>query len=208
MATDTLTQSELGFLASQGLSAEDVFDARRLPQEVWFRMIDATTKRVALGSKCRKAGHRLRSRRGHCVQCDTSKLGYQAPYLADQYVYIAGSRLAKLIKIGTCTDLDQRERQVRAERYGSAGDWRFIFHIEVSKAGEIENLAQSRLSRYCVIRPYWKNGAMQDGIELFKCSFSRARKALMEVADSAKLSGPWESGNSALYEFPDESDGA
>jgi hypothetical protein len=204
--TEILTQSELRFLASQGLSADDVFDARRLPQAYWFKRIDETNKTVALGSKCRSAGHRLRSRRGHCVQCDTSKLGYQARYRADQYVYIAGSRSAKLIKIGTCSDLDQRERQVRAERYGSEGDWRFIFHMEVSRAGEIENLAQSRLSRYCLIRPYWKNGSMRDSIELLQCSFSRARTTLMEVAESAKLSEPWVSSNSSLYEFPDESD--
>jgi hypothetical protein len=169
-------------------------------------MIDAANKTVALGSKCRSAGHRLRSRRGHCVQCDASKLGYQARYRADQYVYIAGSRSSKLIKIGTCGNLEQRERQVRAERYASAGDWRFIFHVKVSRAGEIEDLAQSRLSRYSVMRSYWKNGVMQDGVELFKCSFSQAKNALMEVAESAKLSGPWEASNSALYDFPDESD--
>ena len=202
---DILTQSELRFLASQGLSADDVFDARRLPQAFWFKMIDSANKTVALGSKCRSAGHRLRSRRGHCVQCDTSKLGYQARYRADQYVYIAGSRAVRLIKIGTCSDLDQRERQVRAERYGGASDWRFIFHIKVSRAGEIENLAQCRLSLHSVTRPYWKNGFIQEGTELLRCSFSRARKALMEVAESARLSGPWESHSSALYEFPDES---
>jgi hypothetical protein len=44
---------------------------------------------------------------------------------------------------------------------------------------------------------------MRDSTELLKCSFSRARKALMEVAESAKLGEPWQSSNYAFYEFGD-----
>lgn len=204
MADDVLTQTELRFLESQGLSVDDVLDVRGLPQAYWFKKIDETNKTVALGSGCRTAAHRLRSRRGHCVQCDTSKLGFQARYRADQYVYIAGSQATKLIKIGTCCDLDQRERQVRTEQYGGAGDWCFIFHVKVARAGEIENSARSRLSRYLVIRPYWKNGSVRDSVELLKCAYSRARKALVDAAESARLSVPWESRSSVLYEFPEE----
>src|SRR5450759_2787334 len=96
-----LTQSELTFLASQGLGPDAVYDARGLPQYYWMKDIESENRTVALGSRCRKAAHRLRSRRGHCVQCDTKKLAFQARFSADQHVYIAGSRSAGLIKIGT-----------------------------------------------------------------------------------------------------------
>jgi hypothetical protein len=46
-----------------------VTDVRGIPQWRWFEQIEEEGKTVALGSKCKAAGHRLRSRRGHCVQC-------------------------------------------------------------------------------------------------------------------------------------------
>jgi T5orf172 domain len=139
-------------------------------------------KTLALGARCRNAGHRLRTRRGHCVQCDPKKLAYQARYRAEQYVYIAGSLSAKLIKIGTCVDTQQRERQLRAERYGGAADWEMIFTVWVKNAGDVEQSARSRLSHHGVARDYWKDGARQTGIELLECSFTEARRALMNAA--------------------------
>jgi len=196
---DVLTEGELRFLASQGLGPDDVFDARRLPQWYWFRCIEEEGKTVALGGRCKKAGHRLRSRKGHCVQCDTRKLAFQARYRAEQYVYIAGSLSAKLIKIGTCVDTQQRERQLCAERYGGAGDWQMIFAIWVKNAGAVEQSAHDRLSRYAVTRDYWKDGLQQAGIELLECAFSEAKKALTEVAGDCDAS--WSIRYPAKYEF-------
>ena len=73
---DILTESELNFLRSQGLGPDDVLDVRGYPQWLWFQEIKEKGKTIALGSKCRKAGHRLRSTKGHCVQCDTKILAF------------------------------------------------------------------------------------------------------------------------------------
>jgi hypothetical protein len=172
-----------------------------MPQWLWFKVIEEEGKTVALGSRCRAAGHRLRSRRGHCVQCDTSKLGYQARYGADQYVYVAGSHSAKLVKIGTCKNCEQRENQLRTERYGGAGDWDIVFTVYVKNAGAIEDAARSRLSRYIVARTYWKNGNAQSGIELLKCPFSKAMNALIAAAEGSLLSQPWKVRHASNYEF-------
>jgi hypothetical protein len=198
---DLLTESELHFLASQGLGPDDVFDARHMPQWLWFKKIDQTDKTIALGSRCRKAGHRLRSRRGHCVQCDPKKLAFQARYRADQYVYIAGSLSERLIKIGTCRDCSQREQQLRSERYGGASDWKIIYKVIVRKSGAIEGRAHSRLSDYLVTRSYWKDGLRQEGIELLTCPFWRALDALTEVAEGSTLGPPWKSRYTMAYEF-------
>jgi hypothetical protein len=201
---ELLTPGELSFLASQGLGSEDVFDARRLPQHYWFRQIDEAGKIVALGSRCRNAGHRLRTRRGHCVQCDPKKLAYQARYRAEQYVYVAGSLSARLIKIGTCVDTQQRERQLRVERYGGTGDWEMIFTVWVKSAGAVEQSAHDRLSRYAVTGDYWKDGLLQTGTELLQCSFSEAKKALIEAAGDSDARSIR---HSAKYEFSREGSG-
>ncbi len=196
-----LTPSELNFLSRQGLGPNDVMDVRGMNQWLWFRRIEEENKTIALGSPCRTAGHRLRSRRGHCVQCHTEKLSFVARYSADQYVYIAGSRSAKIIKIGTCRDCAQREKQLRAERYGGARDWRIVYSVEVRNAGAVEYTARSRLSRYVVGRDYWKNNSRQTAIELLRCSFSQAESALLAAMKSTNLEEPSKSSRSADYEF-------
>ena len=176
---EVLSNSEKRFLAWHRLSADDVFDARGMPAWLWKQRIREVEKTVALGTACKNGGHRLRTRSGHCVQCDPKKLAFQERHSARQYVYIAGSLLEKLIKIGTCKDVPQREGQMRAEKYGGISDWSVIFSILVRDAGRIEHRARSRISRYAVVKPYWKDGFRQNGIELLKCSFSQAKVALV-----------------------------
>ena len=117
------------------------------------------------------------------MQCDTRKLAFQARYSAEQYVYIAGALSKRLIKVGTCRDRWQRERQLRAESYGGAGDWRVICAIHTENAGAVEHRTHARLSRYAVAADYWKDGFSQTGIELLRCSFSVAKAALIENLD-------------------------
>lgn len=198
---DILTDSELAFLASQGLGPDDVFDARPYSQAVWFRLIEKHDKTIAYGGRCRKAGHRLKTRRGHCVQCDPKKLAFVARYSAEQYVYIAGSLEAKLLKIGTCVDLNQRLNQICFERHGGASDWIILSWTHVERAGEFEHRALTQLSAHAVSAPYWKNGELQMSTELLRCSFSKAYDVIAQMRDAAALARPWRSPQRMNYEF-------
>jgi hypothetical protein len=200
---DMLTHAERAFLSRYGLPADDVYDARGQSGSYWKRRIREENKTVALGAPCGNAGHRLRTRAGHCVQCDPKKLAFQARHSAEQYVYIAGSVSEGLIKIGTCKDVPQREHQLRAESYGGAGDWVVVFSVLVRDAGDVEHSARSKLYRHAVVRPYWKDGLRQHGIELLRCSFSRAREALMDAAKGYQVQKAWAAGITYRYEFDD-----
>jgi hypothetical protein len=201
---DTLTDAEKRFLGWYGLGADDVYDARGMRGWLWKKRIREENKTVALGTPCGNGRHRLRTRSGHCVQCDPKKLAFQARHSAEQYVYIAGSVSNELIKIGTCKDVPQRERQIRAERYGGAGDWNVIFSVRVQDAGDVESRARSKLNGHVVVRPYWKDGIEQQGVELLRSSFNRAREALTDAAQHYKVRDPWQAGFTYRYEF-DES---
>jgi hypothetical protein len=79
-----------------------------------------------------------------------------------------------------------------------------LYIVKVPNAGDVESSAKSRLSLFAVSRPYIKNGSPQMATELFKCSFSRAKKALMASIDStgnAALSDPWKNRFTGLFEF-------
>ena len=196
-----LTSVELQFLVGLGRDADDVFDARGLPQWLWKERAKEAGKDIVLGSRCRKAGHRLRTRGGHCVQCDTSKLGFTTRYSSTGWVYVAGSLQARLMKIGMCVDYDQRERQMRAERYGECGDWRILYYVKVHKAGEVERSAHDRLRRYVVNRTYYKGGVGQEAIELLACSYSQAEEALNTAIEGRTLLNFGSRGDWKQYEF-------
>ena len=42
------------------------------------------------------AGHRLRSRAGHCFQCDTARIAFVKRHHDTAYIYIAGSLETKV----------------------------------------------------------------------------------------------------------------
>ncbi len=196
------TDDERRWLAWHGFSTDDVYDGRGQSQATRRRAAKAAGKILVLGPPCRAKGHRLRTRSHHCVQCDPKKLAYQKRFSAEQYVYIAASRSAKLIKIGTCVHCGQREGQLRSEKYGDVGDWELIYSIEVRNAGEIEEHTRARLSKYrAPARPYWKDNIEQYATELLLCSFSRAKKALEEVAADVKVGEPWKRAFTYMYEF-------
>jgi hypothetical protein len=155
----TLTDNELRFLVSQGLGPDDFFDARWIHNGRRKRLMEAEHKTAALGTPCQKAGHGLRTSAGQCTQRDTSKPAFQSRHRRDRYVYIAGSLLERLLKIGTCSDCKQMGHQLRTEKYGSVGDWRIIYSIEVPNAVDVERAARSRLRECFVKRSYVKDGS-------------------------------------------------
>jgi hypothetical protein len=198
---DDLTASELRFLRNQGLGPNDVMDVRHMPQWLWFKRIKEEGKRIALGSKCRKAGHRLRSTKGHCVQCDTKVLAFAARFNLKQFLYIAGSQRARLIKIGVCKDLSQRLRQICTERHGDARDWEILYAVEIERAGEVEDRVLGRLRDYSIYSTYWKDGIIQQSIELRRCSISQAMEAMTAEIEGREYYLAINRRNKSAYEF-------
>ena len=187
-----LNAEELAFLRSQGISPSGVLIAPDLGRERAKEIAKARGLLIVLGSRCKKAGHRLRTRSGHCIQCDPSKIAYQKRHSLHGFVYIAGSLNAKLIKVGGTEAIRDRVDRLRSERYGGAGDWLLLLHVELDRYGEAESRAHSILFRHRVEAPYLKDGHEQFGREVYRCSFSIAEaaldKALAELEVQAKRS--------------------
>ncbi|RWJ74665.1 MAG: GIY-YIG nuclease family protein [Mesorhizobium sp.] len=196
-----LTKDELDFLKSQGLTAADVYDGRGQSSHVWKAGVRSEGKTVVLGTACSAKGHRLRTRSGHCAQCDTAKLGYQKRHNTEGYIYIAGSKSAKLLKVGTCVDIEQRRKNLRHQAYGNVTDWEMLFTAKVDAGGRIEGDALARLSKYKVVRMYEKDGRKQEAAEMLKTSFSVALAAVQESLKGAKASQIRKALRLADYEF-------
>jgi len=145
--------------------------------------------------------HRLRTRAGHCAQCDTSKISYQRRHHSPGFVYIAGSQSARLLKIGTAIDIAQREANLRNQAYGGIRDWKVLFTAWVENGGKIEGAALKNLKQHKTSRIYVKDGESQEAVELLQTSFTKAIKAVATALGNEKAGKLWKSHDAGKYEF-------
>lgn len=181
-----LTKEQIIFLKSQGIAPAQLFDASSTKSKV-----DRESKMKALelslyfgGSACDKAGHTLRTKAGHCIQCDTSKIAYQQRHSASGYVYLAYSQSRKLAKVGFTKNHPQdRVESLRREQYANSLDWDLKKHIRYEKdAGRKEFAIHSLLEAHLKPISYEKyKGQMVECREVFTCDLQLAVKAFDQV---------------------------
>ncbi len=178
----TLTNEQKQFLEKQQVPLSRVFDASGLSPSTYRKIMSDLGMLIAIGvAPCKLSGHRMRTRAGHCVQCDTSKLAYLQRYDDDGHVYVATSIRAGLTKIGTANDASSRINTLNSHGYGGVNDWRLHQSFQCEKAGRIEFFAQSKLRSSRVGRKYIKNGMEVECQELFSCDVKIAIESVIDA---------------------------
>lgn len=174
-----LSDDQFEFLRHHEISPSHVFDATGLTRARCAEVMSALGMVVAIGvSPCRKAGHTLRSRHGHCVMCGTHNLAFQNRFDESGEVYVAYSPKEALVKVGTSKYSRARMANLNSYGYGGASDWNIeSIHI-CDKAGRVEFFAQSLLAPHRVSRTYWKTSSTVECNELFVCSVAVASAAV------------------------------
>jgi T5orf172 domain len=153
------TPQELAFLARHNFSEGEVYDGRGQGKR-WreYQAKEAGKILMLTSVRCRSMGHRIRTRAGHCAQCNPANIGFTERETANGYVYIAGSVRGRFIKIGSTRDIEQRERQLRTERYGGASDWLVLVHDRVDNMQKVEREISDRIPGKRVFNGYIKDG--------------------------------------------------
>ncbi len=178
-----LTQEQLRFLRSHKIQRSDVFDGTGMTQGGYQKAMKDLEKSFVYGvTPCLKEGHTLRTKAGHCIQCDVRKIAFQLRSKTKAHVYIAGSYKLKLIKVGSSIDIDDRLRKLNEYKYGGASDWKMLASAYQDKAGRIENYIHDKLKQYSVEGSYVREGQQQQCYELFQCNFDDAFKPLKAIA--------------------------
>lgn len=177
-----LTDRQRAFLVSQGISESDVFDATGLSSKDWKKQIREAGLYFAFGTvPCAKAGHTLRERYGHCIECETKYIAFCTRKRTKARVYIAGSLKTQQIKVGLATDIDGRLNNLRFQSYGSADDWQMLAATKpVADAGKIEEAAQAKLDRFRTVGYSDRSGTAQASKEAFCCTYLQARSAVVD----------------------------
>ena len=183
-----LTFDELNFLAHHKIAANQVFDGRMMGRDEAGVQAKTLGKVLILGSECKRANHRLRTRAGHCAQCDPSKIQFERRHSESGYVYICYSVKQKLTKIGFSQAIQNRHTQLINEGYGSATDWELLFCIRSDMAGVIESKTHSRLKAFHTSLPYLRaERENQSSKETFSCSPLVALNAVLNATIALNL---------------------
>jgi len=184
---NTLSKSQKLFLVEQGIGLNQIFDAKNLAKSEYKAKMKATNKIIAFNvSPCQKEGHTLRTRSGHCAQCNTAHLGFQKRNDYAGFVYIAGTKEGKLIKVGFTSGVEKRSESLNRTKYGGFSDWDILFAISCINAGEIETKTKSELRNYSIIRVYDHDSKMQKTDEIYHCSYSTAKDKLNTIIKKGK----------------------
>lgn len=132
------------------------------------------------GALCRAGGHTLRTKSGHCIQCDTSKISFQLRSAAAGYVYLAHSPQTGLVKVGFSeADPDARTSWIKQEGYGNIRDWEIVRSLKLeSGAGRTEFAIHAALAEFQHPVIYRKTATLTvECREIFKCTLEIAKRA-------------------------------
>lgn len=175
-----LDKFQRAFLKEKRVPESLLFDASGMGPSEYHSLMKEQGKLVAFGVRaCKKEGHTLRTRNGTCVQCSPRALDELQNYYLPAHIYIAGSQIEKLTKIGRSRQPLKRLTVLNADAYGGARDWRVLCSVLVDSAGTIESELRSSLDCFAVHGTYWKDGHEQRYVECYSCSYLIARVALL-----------------------------
>src|SRR5260370_31670747 len=197
-----LTDDQARLLRSHQIPERAIFDASGMSRRRYQREMEIEEKLFAIGvTPCKRGKHTIRTRNGHCIQCNTANIAFIKRHYQNAYVYIAGSRRERGIKIGCSEAPWKREALINQRGYGGISDWRLLFYAKFPNAGKIEFYAHNRLSEFASYRTYFRENVQVECREIFSCGYSKARGTLTAV--SANGATPeWEYSDAcALCEF-------
>lgn len=186
-----ITDLEYSFLASQKILITHLYDARGKAPTSWGPDAKRSGLLFGLSEPCYQ-GHRLRTRAGHCIQCDTSRIAYARRFAEGGYVYIAASKIEKLLKIGCCVDVEQRERNLNLQQYGGSEDWTILAYCKTSSMGQVEFDIHKQLSDLSIERKYKKDGRDQVARELYRYEIVRVWQAYKARTKRIDEKGKWQ----------------
>ncbi|HEY0177207.1 MAG TPA: GIY-YIG nuclease family protein [Pedobacter sp.] len=125
---------------------------------------------------------------GDFVQADVDKIPFALRTYKTGYIYIAGSKKSHLIKVGSSNEFKDRIKilNITTSKSGNIDDWELIFQAKTETLGKVERMFQQKLSEYKSSSQYEK-GKLQNGGELYRCSYTKAREAMTAVDEEEQF---------------------
>jgi hypothetical protein len=187
-----LTTEQEDFLKKYKIPEELLFDAQGegMSEELKQTMSD-NNKAIAYNTEsCLKnADHHFKTTSGNCPQCDPTKIAVALKEHKPGFVYIAGSRNGKLLKVGFTNDTKDRVKtlNVTLTLYAGYDDWEVLYEAKTIAISRIEKMIQAKLSDYKTSTQFFKSGKLQIASDLYLCSFNKAKEAITELQEEESV---------------------
>ena len=182
MKTNTLTIEQLAFLKKYDVDLKFVFNAQGLSKKEYRPIMKELNKLVAFGvTPCKKSGHTLRTRSGHCCQCQTKHLAFQKRHDSGGVLYIAKSSNGNLIKVGFTHALSVRDESLNRTGYAGFRDWRILYAISSPAAGKIETMTKCSIREHALSQDYFHDGQWRGSSETYKYDSFKTKLVVLKV---------------------------
>jgi hypothetical protein len=178
-----LTDDQIKFLEHHNISANQVFNAIGLGPSEYRSLMKELNKEIAFNvSPCRKSGHNLRTRSGHCVQCFPAAIEFQRRATSGGIIYVAGSKKGRILKFGYSKSNTLRESSLNRTYYANQNDWKVLLMIESEMAGRIEIEFHNQYREHQNPIQYNHNGYLTIASESYSLNYSEIRDIIREMS--------------------------
>jgi len=183
-----LNKEQKDFMKKHQISEDLLFDANGegFSEELKRNMFDSQKVLAYNVGGCEgNADHNFVNIEGDFVQGDLDKIPFALRTYKTGYIYIAGSIKAHLIKVGSSNEVKDRIKSLNISTAKSGGydDWELLLQAKTTTLGKVERLFQQKLSEYKSSAQYEKHGKIQNGGELYRCSYNKAREVITAIEE-------------------------
>ena len=188
---EDMTSEQVNFCKHHGIKMKYLLNAKNMSTSEWKNRLEAEGKVFAYNTSICRRGHNsgIRSKSGHCVECNPSAISHSLRSHIEGIVYIAQTDKGGIIKVGMTSDYVERENSLNRTEYAGYNDWELLYATKVERAGKIEDIAQQLLSKYSISKLYDHDSHLTEAYELFSCNPATARAAIEEACKSLNVDG-------------------
>lgn len=129
--------------------------------------------------------HTIKNNKGQCIMCDSAKIGFQMREHKTGYIYIAGTKWGKKIKIGSTSNYEKREKYLNENKgCGFHADWKILAIAKVDEMGFRERQVQDDLEKYREYGlQYYRGKELKKSNESFRCNYKTALEILRKLCE-------------------------
>jgi hypothetical protein len=188
----TLTKVQADFIKKHKISDELLIDAQgnNFSEELKAEMY-AQQKSIAYNvTGCpENDNHTFHTIEGFCPECHPLKLAVALIENKTGYIYISGSIKGNLIQVGSAVEAKDKIKTINSfsAKYGGYDDWELLFYAKTESLGKAERMTQEKLSDYKAVHVQEKATKLKNGIEIYRCSYNKAKLAMTELLDAAQF---------------------
>jgi hypothetical protein len=202
LSRQDITDQEFVFLVSQKILLSQIYDARGRGPTSFNEEAKVAGLLFGMAKACEKGRHRLFTRKGHCIQCDTSKIAFIRRFGDAGYVYIAATPKGRLLKVGSTSDVTSRSSTLNTEGgYAGFDDWVIIAHAKIQSMGRVEFEVHKALEDLSLSMEYVRAGRKQITREVMRGDLKRIWKAYQAAIAKVPDSDRWRHQKLASFDF-------